>query len=265
MPWCALSPFVSVRCVRSLDRSVVHLAGELDLGSVEPLRRMVGEEMQGAGVVELDSSRLSFVDGRGVAVLLELRHLAARLGHHVVIRRPHRVVRRVVRLLELTQALALEAVAPLTAPAGVVAILEEALDGAIRIADAQRATAQLVDATGALQIVAQRGFGPAFLDFFEIVDGDESSCALALGSGRPAWVHDIGSSAVFDGTPARAVVLEAGARAVASLPVAVTGSIVGVISVHRDEAQPWTATLRRRLVDHADLAAHALGPELVTG
>lgn len=265
MPWYALSPFVSYRRVRSLDQSVVHLAGELDLGSVEPLRRVVGEEMAGVGAVVLDLSRLSFVDGRGIAALLELRHLAARQGQRFSIRRPHRMVRRVVHLLELTQALSLEAPVSHGAPAGVVAILEEALEGAVRIADAQRANAQIVDETGALRIVAQRGFAPAFLDFFEVVDGDESACAVALRSGRPAWVHDVQSSAVFDGTPARAVVLDAGARAVASLPVAVTGSTVGVISVHREEAAPWSATLRQRLVDHADLAAHALAPELVAG
>lgn len=88
---------------------------------------------------------------------------------------------------------------------------------------------------------------------------------MALGSGRPTWVPDVTTSRVCDDTPARAVMLDAGSRAVVSLPLAVTGSTVGVISVHREETNTWSRRLHQRLVELADLAARVLGPELVAG
>lgn len=113
-------------------------------------------------------------------------------------------------------------------------LLNWAVDSAIRVTNATKGNLQIFDpASGALQIVAHRGFKQPFLDFFKRVTGDESACAKAFGTCQRVTVEDVTESPIFCGTPALEVLLDARVRAVQSTPlVGSSGAILGVLSTH---------------------------------
>ncbi|QFZ18941.1 GAF domain-containing protein [Saccharothrix syringae] len=114
----------------------------------------------------------------------------------------------------------------------------EVLRSAIIIAARSRADAcdlQVRDpATGNLLLVAHHGFRPDFLDYFAVVDASvPSACGLALATGAPVLVDDVGTSPVFSHQPTRQVVLSAGFHAVQSYPLLDEhGEILGMLSLH---------------------------------
>jgi GAF domain-containing protein len=139
---------------------------------------------------------------------------------------------------------------------GVVWACDQAIAELIGDGYADMATAQLADSqSGVLRIIAQEGFGRRFLDFFEIVHDDESACGRALVKGRPVWVPDVARSPIFAGTPARDIVLSAGCRSVASVPVLVRDCSFIIISAHRRRPGPWTQLQRH----HVEAVAAAIG------
>jgi len=122
---------------------------------------------------------------------------------------------------------------PAFAPADREEILECALDAATTAAATDLGNVQLLDESGTLRIAAQRGFGPEFLQFFAAVKDPESACGVALILVRQYCVPDVQSHAIFRGTPAGAVLLAAGVRAVESTPIVGTsGTPLGMLSVH---------------------------------
>ena len=61
---------------------------------------------------------------------------------------------------------------------------------------------QLFDtSTGALYIVAQRGFAAPFLEFFNGVFDGVDSCGTAMQHGERVIIEDVTQSAMFMGTP----------------------------------------------------------------
>jgi hypothetical protein len=134
-----------------------------------------------------------------------------------------------------------------------IAVCERALSTALSVSGADKGNVQLVGpATAVLRIVTQHGFGQPFLDFFSAVEGDESACGQAFRAARPVWVGDVSTSPVFAGSEALPVVLGAGVRAVASVPVLVPGGDVGaVISVHGRDLAAWTAEVQQQMEDLA--------------
>lgn len=129
----------------------------------------------------------------------------------------------------------------------VLQVLDPAVERAIRIDGAAMANAQLYDPQlPGLRLVAQRGCSAEFCEFFEIVDDIVTACGRALANGSPVWVSDITRSAVFAGTRELEVILRAGSRAVASLPVSSpTGRVIAMISIHHARPTQWTD--RRKL------------------
>ena len=116
-------------------------------------------------------------------------------------------------------------------------LVEMSLDAAIVLSGAQKGNVQLLDSkTGALRVFVQRGFQPAFLDFFDAVrDGAGSACSAALQAGKRIVVEDVQTSPVFAGTPALQIMLDANARAVQSTPLVTrSGRLVGMLSTHFD-------------------------------
>jgi len=116
--------------------------------------------------------------------------------------------------------------------------LAEILDAAIDLAGADKGNIQLADPhEGSLRIAAQRGFDDHFLSFFATVkSGEASSCGAALASAERIVVEDVTSSPVFQGDPARDVLLRSGVRAVISTPLtSSTGAVLGMISTHFSE------------------------------
>ena len=113
-------------------------------------------------------------------------------------------------------------------------ILDEILELAIDITGADMGDIQLLEVeSGLLKIKAHRGFKQPYLDFFAVVEQGFGSCGTALQRGERVIVEDITCSPIFAGTPALAVQLKAGVRAVQSTPLlSRSGIIVGMLSTH---------------------------------
>jgi anti-anti-sigma factor len=251
MVW-SQDPVLRVDIVRDGTASAtVRLAGEIDFTSVEAAHRALARLEPGTRRIVLDLSRVTYCDAAGIRFLLTARSRAGEAGTDLAVRYP---LRSVSRVLDLTGALPL--VCPDTAGVGapapdarVVSACETAVAEAMKVSGADMGNAQLADpATGALRIVAQQGFNHDFLDFFEIVHDEESACGTALAAGKPVWVAEVARSSIFAGTPALDVMLDAGARAVASVPVrAADGRVIAMISVHYRQPAAWTGQQRQQL------------------
>ena len=113
--------------------------------------------------------------------------------------------------------------------------LDWVLDLALRLTKATKGNLQLFDPeSGVLHIAAQTGFNRKFLQHFEFVHaGEAAACGQALQTRRRVIVEDVAQSTVFDGTPAREVLLDAGVKAVQSTPlVSRSGAFLGMLSTH---------------------------------
>ena len=131
----------------------------------------------------------------------------------------------------------------------VIRVLDAAAKNAMQIDGAPMGNAQLFEAhLPALQLAAQSGFTTEVIDFFNIVDDAASACGNALSTGRPVWVPDITPSSIFAGTRSLQIMLDAGSRAVASLPVTDRrGRLIAMISTHHVRPTRWTDQRRREL------------------
>ena len=265
MPWSE-DRGLRVNVIHGGDQSVtVRLAGEMDIVSAEVARRAVVPLELCARQIILDLSRVTFCDMAGVRFLLQACQRASETGADLLVRYPHRSVSRVLDLTGTRSLLCPDtAGAParrLGPDAAVVSACEMAVAEAIGVSGADTGNAQLVDpASGALRIVAQRGFRRPFLDFFETVHDEESACGTALAAGKPVWVPEVARSPIFAGTPAQDVMLDAGSRAVASMPVrADDGTVIAMISVHYHQPTHWTERQGQQLA-----AVAAMTGQLIT-
>jgi hypothetical protein len=138
---------------------------------------------------------------------------------------------------------------PYAAARIVRSFLEQALEEAIYATGAARGNVQLLDTSqGALRIVVQRGFGPAFLRHFASVRKDSSACGAAWTAGRRIQVEDVADSPLFDARSVE-VLLDARARSVISSPLlSREGRTMGILSVHNE----CPRTLPGRESDHLD-------------
>jgi hypothetical protein len=112
--------------------------------------------------------------------------------------------------------------------------LNWAVDSALQISGASKGNLQLVHpSSGVLHIVAQRGFGQPFLDFFNSVHTGQAACGKAFESCGRVIVEDVTESPIFYATSSLEVLLDARVRAVQSTPlVGSSGMILGIISTH---------------------------------
>ncbi|MGQ0522936.1 MAG: GAF domain-containing protein [Betaproteobacteria bacterium] len=122
----------------------------------------------------------------------------------------------------------------------IVRALQEALDAAISLQGADKGNIQLVDSSGALRIVAQRGFERDFLEHFACVRLDGYSiCARSFRTASPLVITDVNEDAAF--APDIAIAKSAGFRGVQSIPlVNSSGSVIGMLSVHYRSPLPTT-------------------------
>ncbi|GAA5481897.1 chemotaxis protein CheB [Haloferula sargassicola] len=132
---------------------------------------------------------------------------------------------------------------------GLDAILEEVLDAAIAITDADMGDLQLSDDTGRLRIRASRGFKQDWDRFWDVAPSLFGSCEAALHKGHRVIVKDVEDSEHFDDEECRKVLRRAGVRAVQSTPLFGRGArLLGMISTHYH--QPTRADERSlRLLD----------------
>jgi hypothetical protein len=118
---------------------------------------------------------------------------------------------------------------------------------------------QLLDRkTGTLAIVAQRGFGLDFLDYFARVGKqDESACARAMRDGAPVFIADVTTDPAF--AAHRAIAASAGFRAVQSVPlIGREGDLLGILSTHFRKPHHLPLLGSGTLEQHARLSAHAI-------
>ena len=114
------------------------------------------------------------------------------------------------------------------------ATLAYVLDLAIDIAEGDFGNIQLFDrAECGLRIAASRGFDAEFLDYFAVVRGSDSACAVAMQQSCRVIVPDVRNGVCFD-VQSREIVLRAGVRSVQSTPViSPSGQLLGMLSTHR--------------------------------
>jgi hypothetical protein len=112
--------------------------------------------------------------------------------------------------------------------------LHQILDAGIAITGADKGNIQLLEHEAVvLTMAAQRGFGHAFLKYFECVRDRPSAYAAAMRSGERVIVEDVTTSEIFIGQPSMNVLVRAGVRAVTStLLISSAGNLLGTISTH---------------------------------
>jgi GAF domain-containing protein len=123
------------------------------------------------------------------------------------------------------------------------AVLKVAVQRAMLVDGAEMGNAQVFDPeTESLRIVAHSGLPAEFLDFFGHVDrGAKTSCARALADASAVWVADAASSPLFAGSAGLRILLDAGTRAVASVPVvSPDGDVIAMINTHHRRPATWT-------------------------
>ncbi|MFF1699407.1 GAF domain-containing protein [Streptomyces sp. NPDC058257] len=253
--WPQSSRSVRVGVARMDGRSTIRVAGELDVASVPVLARELDRAVEeSAGRVLLDLSRVTFCGTEGVALLLDTRLRAAAAGGGLVVERAHSSVLRPLLLSgdEEGRRIARElATTPLSENDRRLrlSVVSAALSAAFEITGAPMGNAQLYEpAGGVLRIVAQHGFHHPFLSYFETVADRETACGVAAQDGKPVLVDEVAASPVFLGTPALDVLEEAGVGSCVSVPIASgAGALIGVVSVHHEQARRWTDEQRRAL------------------
>lgn len=125
------------------------------------------------------------------------------------------------------------------------ALLPRVLDNALALTAADFGNVQLLDpASGALLLVTQAGFGPAFTRYFAVVDDKHSACGRAAVERDQAVIADVMTDPGF--APHREMAAAAGFRAVQSTPLAIAGGqVVGMVSTHwRRPGRPADRDLR---------------------
>jgi PAS domain S-box-containing protein len=128
---------------------------------------------------------------------------------------------------------------------GLRELLEEILEATIVLQNADFGNVQLYNRqSGALELVAQRGFQEDFLEQFRVVHGGEAACGLALQRRQRVIVEDTEADPAY--APYRAIAASAGYRAVQSTPMfSRDEEPLGVLSTHfRQPHHPSERDLR---------------------
>jgi PAS domain S-box-containing protein len=112
--------------------------------------------------------------------------------------------------------------------------LEQVIETAMAITGTDLGNIQLLNPqSGMLDIIAQRGFANDFLTFFSRMHIGHAACGTAMEHKQRIVVEDISTDLIFQGSPAREVLLAAGARAVQSTPLLTrAGAVLGMLSTH---------------------------------
>ena len=91
------------------DTAVIMLFGALDVDGTAELATVLDPLLEeGPTEVILDFSRLSFVDGSGIAALISAQHRLSMTGRHLTIRSPKPLVLKVFETTDLTDYLNFE-------------------------------------------------------------------------------------------------------------------------------------------------------------
>ena len=135
---------------------------------------------------------------------------------------------------------------------GMQLLLQDVMDAAVAIVDAQFGTLQLLEGDS-LRIVAHHNHRQAFLDFFAAAENTASVCGEATRRGERVVVAEVESDPLFVGTPSLEVMRRAGVRAVQSTPLMTRGGdLLGILTTQwaaphsPDEHDLWRIDLLAR-------------------
>ena len=104
-------PALGMRTSRSGRTTTVSISGELDLATAGELARGLATAVRATPPPErlvLDVAGLDFMDAAGISAVLTAQRALAAGGGVLVLRSPNRLVRRVVKVLELEDVLPVE-------------------------------------------------------------------------------------------------------------------------------------------------------------
>lgn len=104
-------PTLRANASRTGDVLIVALTGELDLATAPSLRERLTGLVQSDPPpcrLVLDVAGLHFLDASGISALLTTQRVMAARGGEVVLRSPTRLVRRVIKVLDLDRVLPVE-------------------------------------------------------------------------------------------------------------------------------------------------------------
>src|SRR5215469_15100117 len=124
-----------------------------------------------------------------------------------------------------------QAAAPLLS-ADTRAVLDDSLEDALSMLQADRGNVQIVDpVSGSLIIAVQAGFSDEFLEYFAVVNDDASACGRAAHDLAQTVIADVNDDPGF--ASHREIAAASGFRAVQSTPlVGSDGHLVGMLSTH---------------------------------
>lgn len=221
---------------------VLHLAGELDYGSVSAFEALVERaRLRSGDGLTLDLSRLTFCDVPGARAIYRQYLRLADLGVRLEVANPHSSVRYVMQATGLPHPWDFGlAVAAEDAAQAHIETLAGALTHAMRATGARMGSAQYFhQATGTLRLVAHPGFGRRFGSFFETVQGYDTSCGAAATDQRPVYVRNVANSPIFAGSPDLEVLIRSGVGSCVSIPVVTADGLLGVVSAHQPVPEEW--------------------------
>ena len=251
MPWSPRHNQLRFAVERHDGRVIVRLAGELDCASAAIAHLALERAATDGTEIALDLSRVVFLDAAGLRFLISAQRRARAADRRMIVRRPSRSVRRLLDLTGVRPLLTIDETdnrRPDSTTPELTQILNAAIEHAMRIAHADRSTAQLVlSAIGAPRIVAQRGFNPISPDYLEVVNDIESLDGAMLRRGRPLWLPDLSRSSILADTPVLDMLLDAGVRAMASIPLKPDGELIAIISVYHRMPNEWSVEHRAEL------------------
>ena len=208
-----------------LERHSYRVTSALGFQDAEKRCRLNGHDsydlfVLGHSIPQSDKNQLIriFREHCPAPVLSLLRHLetgAKDADYHVPVDNPQELLHAVDGVLVLN------------------GFLLRVLDDAMGLTGADFGNIQVIDfASSSLRIVAQRGFGPAFLEFFSVVREQGSACGQAMQCLGRVISEDVASDPIYTES-ARRVMLASQARACQSTPmVAPSGRLVGILSTH---------------------------------
>ncbi|MGP3976807.1 ANTAR domain-containing protein [Streptomyces sp. 8N114] len=142
------------------------------------------------------------------------------------------------------------------ASANAAEVLSAVLRRSMEVTETGMGNVQLVDPiTGDLRIEKHHGLDDDFLDFFDRVGKDGTSCAQASQQVTRVTVTDVATDTIFD-EPARAAILAAGSRGCHSTPLVVpSGHVEGVVSTHHERPVGALSAAQARALDEVGAQA----------
>ncbi|MZD56349.1 ANTAR domain-containing protein [Streptomyces sp. SID5606] len=113
------------------------------------------------------------------------------------------------------------------------AVLKAVLHRVLSIAQTPMGNVQLLNGDR-LHLARHTGLNSYFTEFFAFVEGSTTACAEAAAQRRQVTVGDVASAEVFD-EASRYAILQAGSRAVHSVPLThAGGAVLGMVSSHHE-------------------------------